>query len=514
MRPLLKSSDIRAWDQFTISDQNISSLQLMERAAIAFCKLYKDMFKNQEQITCIIAGPGNNGGDGFAIARILYEAGYKKIFIYESPESKDNDAYNDRNTNRSLLLKIPEIKWIKSEEELNVVYNSHSVNTIDALFGTGLNRDVSEEWHSVFSCINSLSNRTISVDIPSGLQSDQQTLYSQDNAIIMANHTFTFQTYKRVMTFPETGKFCGRIHVLDIGLSEKFKTDSPNTIYLLDHSVWQTLESGKTFDHKGHNGKTLHFCGSLKMPGAGILCSRAAHRSGAGYVMALVPKANVNLLMSQHSEVLPLPYNETDGFSIESFIAEISGITSILAGPGLGTTEFVRRSILQLLKMELSIPLILDADALNVLNGKPEILGPYPGPLVITPHAKEFDKLFGVSENWSEREKKMIQMAMALHICIVLKGAFTRVAFEDGTLYINTSGNPGLAKAGSGDVLSGMLSAHLARYRDFKNAVLSAVFLHGKVADDLSEGISEKSILASDLIEQLGKSIKFLESNE
>jgi hydroxyethylthiazole kinase-like uncharacterized protein yjeF len=293
-----------------------------------------------------------------------------------------------------------------------------------------------------------------------------------------------------------------------------FVPETQGNIYLLDQSIWQTLESGKTFDHKGHNGKTLHFCGSLKMPGAGILCSRAAHRSGAGYVMALVPKANVNLLMSQHSEVLPLPYNETDGFSIESFIAEISGITSILAGPGLGTTEFVRRSILQLLKMELSIPLILDADALNVLNGKPEILGPYPGPLVITPHAKEFDKLFGVSENWSEREKKMIQMAKALHICIVLKGAFTRVAFEDGTLYINTSGNPGLAKAGSGDVLSGILSAHLARYRDFKNAVLSAVFLHGKVADDLSEGISEKSILASDLIEQLGKSIKFLESNE
>lgn len=514
MRPLLKSSDIRSWDQFTIADQNISSLQLMERAAKAFCALYIELFRDPGQITCIIAGPGNNGGDGFAIARILFQAGFKKIYVFESLESHTSTVCNDRNRNRNLTMKISEVKWIKNAKELHDFYKSNPVNTIDAVFGTGLNREVREEWNDIFSIVNTYSQNTVSVDIPSGLQSDQETMNSQGSGIIYAHHTFTFQTYKRAMTFPETGAYCGRLHVLDIGLSEKFIPDAHDNIYVLDRSIWETLERSKPFDHKGSNGKTLHFCGSVKMPGAGILCSRAAHRSGVGYVMALIPEDNVDLLMSRHPEVLPVPYNESEVFSIDKYISEIQGITSILCGPGLGKSDFVRKNIHQLLKLELSIPLILDADALNVLDGKPEILSAWQGPLVITPHAKEFDSLFGKSENWFERENKMRRMAEVLHICIVLKGAFTRIAFDDGTLYINTSGNPGLAKAGSGDVLSGILSAHLARYKDFKNAVLSAIFLHGKVADDLSGSISEKSILASDLIEQLGKTIKLFESNE
>lgn len=315
------------------------------------------------------------------------------------------------------------------------------------------------------------------------------------------------------MTFPETGEYCGRIHVLDIGLSETFESTSEDQIYVLDRTIWQTIERAQTFDHKSTNGKTLHFCGSRRMPGAGILCSRAAHRSGVGYVIAVIPVKNRDLMISQHPEVLPITYYEPDGLSFTQVISENKGIQSILAGPGLGTSDFTQKRIDELLELRLNIPLILDADALNVLNGNAEKLSKWPGPLVITPHAKEFDRLFGSSENWAEREVKIRQFSASLNICIVLKGAFSRIAFPDGSLYINTSGNPGLAKAGTGDVLSGILSAHLARYKDFKNAVLSAVFLHGKIADDLSHSLSEKSILASDLIEQLGMSIKLIETN-
>ncbi len=514
MRPVLTTSDLRVWDQLTIKDQSISSFQLMERAANAFCTLYMSLFKHPEQVTCILAGPGNNGGDGFAISRLLVRAGLKAIYIYEDSESTSNLEVNDRNKNRRLLQNMQEVNWIQSTEELIQIYKTNTIYTIDAVFGTGLNRVINPNWEAIFSIVNKYSHKTISVDIPSGLNSDQEQLHKEAAAIISADHTFTFQTYKRAMTFPETGIFCDRIHVLDIGLSKRFIPETHRNMFLLDHSIWQYIGRSNTFDHKGSNGKTLHYCGSQKMPGAGVLCSRAAHRCGAGYVISLVPEVNVDMMISRHPELLLIPYNESDGFSMNQIISENEGISSILAGPGLSTSELVRKSIVQLLEMRLDIPLVLDADALNVLNGRSEALSTWPGPLVITPHVKEFDRLFGESHSWFERENKMRKLSESLQICIVLKGAFTRISFGDGTLFINTSGNPGLAKAGSGDVLSGILSGHLARYKDFKAAVLSAVYLHGKAADDLTAHVSEKSILATDLIEQLGKSIKLLESNE
>lgn len=514
MKALLNSADLRSLDKYTVKEQGISSFQLMERAARAFCKLYIQLFESRNQMICIVTGPGNNGGDGFAIARLLYQQGYSSICVYEDEHYRENSNVNDRSKNKDLLKRISGIRWIRTSAALQYILETNTANTIDAIFGTGLNRDVSFEWQSIISIINKYSSTVISVDMPSGLQSDQEKIESKQQHIVKAQHTFTFQTLKRSMTFPETGEYCGRIHVLDIGLSENFESTSFDQIYLIDQSIWLTIEAGQTFDHKSSNGKTLHFCGSKSMPGAAILCSRAAHRSGAGYVIAVVPVENRNLMINQHPEVLPITYDEPDGLSFAQILSQNKGIHSILAGPGLGTSDFTEKRIDELLELRLDIPLILDADALNVLSGNAEKLSTWPGPLVITPHAKEFDRLFGLSENWAERELKMRQLSASLNICIVLKGAFSRIAFPDGTLYINTSGNPGLAKAGSGDVLSGMLSAHLARYKGFKNAVLSAVFLHGKIADDLTCIWSERSILASDLIEQLGKSIKLLETNE
>ncbi len=513
MRALLNAADLRSLDTYTVKEQGITSFQLMERAARAFCNLYIRLFDNRNQMICVISGPGNNGGDGFAIARMLHQQGYKRIYVYEDEHFKEYSNVNDRSKNKELLKRISGIRWIRTSAALQDLLETNTVNTIDAIFGTGLNRVVSFEWQSVISIINKYSSTVISVDVASGLQSDQEKIESEQQYIVKAQHTFTFQTIKRSMTFPETGEYCGRIHVLDIGLSETFESTSEDQIYVLDRTIWQTIERAQTFDHKSTNGKTLHFCGSRRMPGAGILCSRAAHRSGVGYVIAVIPVKNRDLMISQHPEVLPITYYEPDGLSFTQVISENKGIQSILAGPGLGTSDFTQKRIDELLELRLNIPLILDADALNVLNGNAEKLSKWPGPLVITPHAKEFDRLFGSSENWAEREVKIRQFSASLNICIVLKGAFSRIAFPDGSLYINTSGNPGLAKAGTGDVLSGILSAHLARYKDFKNAVLSAVFLHGKIADDLSHSLSEKSILASDLIEQLGMSIKLIETN-
>lgn len=513
MRPLFSAHQIREWDQFSISEQKILSIQLMERAAHEFCSLFIRLFDNRNQIICIIAGPGNNGGDGFAIARLLYQSKYRHIHVFETESSRCNEQINDRNRNRKLLKCLSSIHWIYQEDHLLQLMNTNRVLAIDASFGTGLNRAINGEWQSIISIVNQYSDKIVSVDIPGGLPADFITIESNEKGIILADHTFSFQTIKRSMTYPETGKYCGRIHVVDIGLSENFSPPSEDNIYLLDHSVWQSLESSGTFDHKGSNGKAFQYCGSTKMPGAGILASLAAHRSGAGYVYALIPNTDAEKMVVRHPELIPIPYNETETIPIASIITNIQGITSILAGPGLGNSEIVRNNIEQILHLKLNIPLVLDADALNVLARNHDNLTYWPGPLVITPHSKEFDRLFGESDSWKEREIKMRKISASLGTCIILKGAFSRIAFPDGTLYINTSGNPGLAKAGSGDVLSGILSGHLARYKDFKHAVLSAVYLHGKVADDLSESISERSILASDLIKQMGKSIKLLETN-
>lgn len=513
MRPLYSARQIREWEQFSILEQKIQSIQLMERAAHAFCRLFLELYGDRNQFICIIAGPGNNGGDGFAIARLLYHFKYRHIYVFETEDSRLNNQPNDRNKSRKLLQCLHDIHWIYGIDQLMDCLKTRRVSVIDATFGTGLNRMARGEWQSIISIVNQYSDIVISVDIPGGLPSDMETFDLNSEGTILAAQTFCFQPLKRSMTFPETGKYCGRIHVLDIGLSENFCTETLDQIYLLDHTIYQSLESSGTFDHKGSNGKAIQYCGSVKMPGAALLASKSAHRSGAGYVVALLPENNIGMMVVQHPELIPVQYDEKNGVPISTVIKGISGITSILAGPGLGDSEFVSYSIDQILQMKLNIPLILDADALNVLGKNHVKLSDWPGPLIITPHLKEFDRLFGDSFSWLERENKMRKMSASLNICIILKGAYTRIAFPDGTLYINTSGNPGLAKAGSGDVLSGILSGHTARYRDYKLAVLSAVYLHGKAADDLSEGISERSILASDLIGQLGKSIKLLKKN-
>ena len=488
---ILSAQQMAKLDALTIQNDNILSIDLMERAAMKFVDAIIDLISKRD-IIYTLSGMGNNGGDGLAIARLLAQRGFKVKAFYVACNSESSADFNENK--RRLESFVPLEKLSQGNYRFELPENAI---VIDALFGTGLSKPITNWVADVVHYINDSQCTVISVDMPSGLYSDKAV--TTTDVIIEADHTITFHLPKLAYFIPENEVYVGNWQVVDIALSTQAIAFSETPYYL---SESKTIEKNRRkrnrFDHKGTFGHSLLIGGSKGMIGAMILASKACMRAGAGLCTVLLPECGYTIMQSSNPEVMCLSEGETHIDKME-FTKKFDAIG---IGPGLSLAPETQAAFSALLK-QLRQPIVLDADAINSIAANPELLEQIPPQSIITPHPLEFDRLAGASSSGYERLEKARNFARKHKITVVLKGAFTAVINHQAEVYFNCTGNPGMATAGSGDVLTGVITSLLGQdYPPFEAARLG-VYLHGKAGDLVTKGMRQHALIASDIVEQL-----------
>ncbi len=498
---IFSSSQIKACDQFTIDNESVASLQLMERAAQSCMDFFIHEFQKNETIY-IFCGNGNNGGDGFALARLLYLKGFDvEIFVDKSQKKFSKDAQVNFNNLKEILVNISDFS------ELDPVAIGTESVIVDALIGSGLNRKVEGNMAELINRLNEINAHKISIDIPSGLMSDENI--TSDTVVFCADITLSIQLYKKSFLHPETGKFCGRVEVMDIGLNKECiqETQTDNFVFL-EEDAQKVFRPREEFSHKGNFGKTAIVAGNYGKMGAAVLATKAAICSGSGLTFSLVPKCGYQILQISIPEAM---FIESGVECIQKIYFDDEYVYGI--GPGIGTHAGTENALIEFLK-RINKPLVLDADALNILSRDIKNLKLIPKESIITPHPKEFARLFGETKDSFERLELAKQKAHELNIYIVLKDHHTQTITPQGDVFYNITGNSGLAKGGSGDVLLGIVTSLLAQGYSSKEAAIFGVWLHGKAADVAAEKHSKVALLATDVIENLGEVFLDLENKK
>ncbi|RWZ88595.1 MULTISPECIES: bifunctional ADP-dependent NAD(P)H-hydrate dehydratase/NAD(P)H-hydrate epimerase [unclassified Hydrotalea] len=489
---LLSAAQLQQWDAFTVQHEPIASIHLMERAALACTKwLLQQNFIQQPVF--IFCGKGNNGGDGLAIARQLFEAGIiPSVYILEFGRP-GTDNFQE-NLHRLHILGLA-VQYISTEALLPIIPENAVI--IDALLGAGLNKPLSGLYAIIVQHINKAHSIIISIDVPTGMFIDSSV---NGGTVVSARHTLSFQCYKLCFLAAENAPYFGKVHILDIGLHPQFlqKLDTTFSMIELD-GIQQCISVRNPFAHKGAFGHALLIAGSTEKMGAALMATGAALRSGCGLVTTQVP--------AQAAATLNIRYPEAMLLMREAGLNDFTPYTSVGIGPGLDVND-ASVLLLQQLIAHYDQPMVIDADALNIIAQHKDWLQQLPAGTILTPHPKEFDRVFGTSANEFERIEKAVQLSAALAITVVLKGHYTLVAHQ-GKGSFNTSGNVGLAKGGSGDVLTGIITALLAQGYAPQTAAQLGVYLHGLAADLALEIQSEESLLATDVIENLGKAFSY-----
>ena len=497
---IFSAAQIRACDAYTIHASGISSIELMERAA-AKCADWLDNNFTKDTLFIVLCGPGNNGGDGLALTRMLHHVGYRvKAFLVKFSEKLSPDCQANLDRLRRMdsgLVQILNPESFITDIPANIVI-------IDAILGTGLSRPT-EGWVAAFiNNINLLPNKKIAIDIPSGLPSDG--IPDVAAAIIYADHTLSFQFYKRSFLHPETGPYAGQISILDIGLHNTF-IDSTHTQYNIIDAVEirKIYRPRKPFSHKGTYGHALLVGGSHGKMGAITLASKAALRAGSGLVTALIPHCGNDIIQTAIPEVM----SRTSGDTEIATITDWENYKAIGIGPGMDTKTTTAKAFATFLDA-CKQPLVIDADALNIMAAQHDILANIPPGSILTPHPKEFARLFGESINSMLQLEQARAQAMRYNIFIVLKDHHTVVVTPDGECWYNNNGNAGMATGGSGDVLTGIITGLFAQGYDSRDAAVLGVYLHGLAGDIAAANNSQEAMTASDIIGNLGKAYKGL----
>ncbi len=492
------TSQIRKLDQYTIDHEPILSIDLMERAAIAIFQRHIDTFPSTFPVL-ILAGPGNNGGDALAIARLLLEASYKVNVVLLQGGKLSADCETNKNRLQDQF-----------SEHLTVLTNSFiapriSAQTIliDGLFGSGLSRKLEGIYAEAVNWMNESGCKILSIDIPSGLQGEENN--DTSGAIVKADFTYSIQFPKLAFLLPENNEYVGKWELIDIGILPEIieKTES-RFVYLDKHDMQQIIRPRNKFAHKGTFGNVLLIAGSEGMAGAAVLSAKAAMRSGAGLVTVQSVEANRIIVQTAVPEAI---FHSHDYNSTATDRNEYQQYTTIAIGPGIGQ-EKATVSFLKTLLINQNSPLVIDADALNIISKNSDFLNYIPQNSILTPHPKEFERLFGTCNNGYSRMTKANEMAVKLGLIIVLKGANTLIALPDGQLLFNSTGNSGMATAGAGDVLTGIIGGLLAQGYSPENAAKLGVYLHGMAGDLALIEQSEESLMAGDIIEYIGKAYK------
>lgn len=467
----------------------------MERAAECILKQFRKDWSVTQKVL-ILCGPGNNGGDGLALARMLLQVGYEtQIMLLHSGRLS-----SDCKTNKERLQTLfPQFITIQKSKFVPPNICSNTL-IVDTLFGTGVSRPLEGVFADAIKWTNTLSNQVLSVDIPSGLQGEA-CIANADTPIIQANRTYTLQFPKLAFFFSENEKIVGKWQTIDIQLHPNAirKTDS-NFLFLEKSDIALKLKKRNRFSHKGNFGHTLIWAGSNGMAGAAVLATKGTLRSGVGLVSVHSDADNRIILQTAVPEAMFL----TEMKSVKPFNA-------VAFGPGLGKSKETRMMLSKWLK-KLHQPIVLDADALNIISENKELLHHIPPHSIVTPHPKEFERLFGKTKTSKARIERASKKAKELNIIIVLKGTYTCIAMPNGKLYFNSTGNPGMATGGMGDVLTGLIAGLLSQGYLPEDAALIGVFIHGIAAELAMEEQSEESLLPTDLLSFLGKSFQLLHS--
>lgn len=493
---ILSAKQIRQVDEYTILHEPILSVDLMERAAN---ECFRWLAKNCDPGNPfkIFCGTGNNGGDGLAIARMLLDNKHHvEVFIIGDKKKSSGDF--KKNLERLSSIKKNSISGISSQVKFPSLGKNDIV--IDSLFGTGLSRPVDKLRGSLIDHINNSEAKVVSIDMPSGLFADQSSI-SLGNKIIQADYTLTFQFIKRAFLFAENVEYTGHVVVLPIGLNEKFISTLESDFSIVEEKhIRLIIKKRKTFSHKGNYGHALIAAGSFGKMGAAVLAARACVRTGAGLTTVAVPKCGYEIIQTAVPEAMcnaeQDKYMLTQPLGIKNFTA--TGI-----GPGIGTHKSTVSFLKEILKKSRK-PLVLDADALNILSKNKSLLKHIPAGSILTPHPKEFERMCGKSSSNFERNEMQIAISKKYKVIIVLKGKYTCTSTPDGKCFFNPTGNPGMAKGGSGDVLTGMLTALLAQDYRPEEAAIAGVYLHGLAGDLAASEKGENTMTASDIIDKIG----------
>jgi hydroxyethylthiazole kinase-like uncharacterized protein yjeF len=537
---LFTTKQIAEIDRYTIEREPIADIDLMERAACMITDRLIAMTGRQQNLI-FFAGPGNNGGDALAVARLISCAGYSCV-VYLPDFGKPGSPSAVINLQRLEEQGKAIIHWIRNEKDFPMLNPGDWV--IDGLFGSGLTRPLDGLAAALVRHINQLTARmqesgirnqdtglkdtglkdfreirnrpseirnhctseikVISIDMPGGLMGEDNTANIPGH-IIRANATITLQFPKLSLLFPENEQYVGKVFVEDIGLHPDAIAQTETPFFRLEReTVYPWFMPRSRVAHKGDFGHALVVAGSYGKMGAALLASQACLRTGAGLVTTHLPECGYNIQQSYMPEVM---------CSIDENRFVITGIPSldpykaVAAGPGLGTSPETQEAILQLLR-KANLPMVLDADALNILSLHPEWLKKLLPGTIITPHPGEFKRLFG--ETWNSWQRLALQQEMSrkYNLIIVLKGANTTVSLPDGKVWFNSSGNPGMATGGSGDVLTGIILGLLAQGFLAERAAIAGVFIHGEAGDIAAGNHSERSMTASDITAALPEVFK------
>ncbi|MDR3056630.1 MAG: NAD(P)H-hydrate dehydratase [Prevotella sp.] len=482
---ILTGNQIKEADLYTIEHEPIKSVDLMERASNVIAEwIYSNINKHTPLLFLI--GKGNNGGDGLAVARILYYAGYDCSVLL--PFEKEALSRECRKNLERLPIEIgkKDTKDIKSNTII-----------IDALLGTGVEGNIKEPLSSIIEEINLLPNKVISIDLPSGMKSEFGNI---DQKIIKAGITLTLEFPKLAMLLPEAGEYCGDIKILPIGLDKEFINNAPSTYHYITNEFIENIKLRREkFSHKGTYGHALLICGSRGMVGAAVLATGAALRSGCGLVTTHIPEEERLAIQVNHPSAM-LSLDESPYFS--TLPTNISKYTSIGIGSGLGQNHETTSTFKQLLN-SIYRPIVIDADALNILSDNYNLRQHIPAGSILTPHPGELKRLIG---EWPDEEIKIEhvrKLASNLQSIIIVKGAHTMICLPDGNCYFNSSGNSGMAKGGSGDILTGYITGLLARGYDSIHAAILGVHRHGLAGNEAAEKYSVESMNSKDIIDFL-----------
>jgi NAD(P)H-hydrate epimerase len=486
MLKILTTSQIKELDAHTIQREPIVSIELMERACSAFTTWVIAKF-NTDKTIGVVCGTGNNGGDGLGISRLLNEQGYDvKIWIVRGsmPESEDFKTNLGR-----IRGKIPTFE-IVSESDQNL-FSDRSI-LIDAIVGSGLSRPVDGIYAQAIRCMNKTNTVRIAVDIPSGLMADKPS----EGEIVQADYTVSFELPKLSFLFPQSSSYVGAWHVVDIGLDRKFINDAASQYSVIEQQDIKTLLKQRSkFDHKGNFGHALLIAGSYGKIGAAVLSARSALRSGAGLLTVHAPKCGYEIMQTSVPEAM-VSVDENE--KILSSFPDIKTFSAIGIGPGIGQDKKTMTAFKALLETAGS-PLVIDADALNILGSNREMIHMLPKNSILTPHPKEFERLAGSWKTDFERLKKQIDFSVKTGTIVLLKGAHSSISTPEGKVYFNNTGNPGMATGGSGDVLTGVITALLAQGYSGLDSALIGCWMHGLAGDQAAAHFGQISMTASDI---------------
>ncbi len=487
---------VRQIDAYTIKHEPVNSIDLMDRAATVLFERIIQLFPNAG--FCVIAGPGNNGGDALFVAQKLLNKGYKvKVWLYyKNSLSSDCDEARKR-----LLLTHPE----SISEILNVFREpelSPSDVIVDGLFGSGLTRAMDGFFAQLVEWINSQSNIKLALDTPSGLLGESLS----GSIVVKVTKTLSLQFPKLSFFFSENEDFVGDWEVLDIQLHFQAIHDLETSFYFQDlDSMRGILKKRRKFSHKGSYGNVLLIAGKRGMAGASVLAAKAVLKVGAGLVYVAGPSCNRNIVQTSLPESI---FVETGEDEIRR-LPDLTQYDLVAFGPGVGKSNDTLEVLKEILYLAVT-PFVIDADGLNLIAENPQLLDLVPPNSVLSPHPGEFDRLFGASNTSVERLEKLQGVAAEKQLYIILKGAHTAIACPDGSILFNSTGNSGLATAGSGDVLTGMIAGLMVQQYSICDAVRLAVYLHGLSADLALKNQTEETLLASDILYFLPEAFKFL----